>query len=313
MSDGSAPRTRPATRTLAWDHVSLEVPSNWELAAYRFPGGGVTRIELEDEYAVRLEAEWTRTRRERHVRRLMRRYEERSGELTKKAHERHVVEGLPTGWSATRYEFNPTDARTRNAGLKVARRGLVTALYVHPDRRLVAFLLVHFLPGDAEDPDDLARLLARRFAYLGETPLVRWQVYDLSFDLPTDFALEGTLFDIGAKLLIFTWRLRRFYLWQFSCADVFIKEGTSLERWFAGYLNSFPHVKGFRFSPAEGGGISWKRRFPALIAHREELARWCFRHEVRCHHDRERNRVIAWLFSHRRPEDLEVIPPALRL
>ena len=220
----NAPRTparspTPARRSIAWDHVAVSVPGNWELAAYRFPSSTVTRIELEDEYAVRLEAEWTRPRRKRHVDRLMKRYTEQTQALTTRAHEQAPLKDLPAGWSATRYIFRRTEA---DEGLTVTHRELATAVYAHPEGRLVAFFLVHFLPDDPEDPEDIVRLLARDSAYLGDAPMVRWEVYDMAVEMPREFLLENTFFDIGSKLLVFRWRGRRFYLWQFSCADMFV-------------------------------------------------------------------------------------------
>ena len=304
-------------RSLAWDQVSFSIPSNWELAAYRFPTTHVSRVEIEDEYTTRMEAEWTLSARPRHVAQLMKRYKERVGTLTKKAHDRAEVSGCGYGWTMVRYSFKRTEPDKTGKQLEVVERELVTGVFVDPGGKVSAFVLLHFLPDDEEDPVEAARLVARDFAYQAEgdaaAGCVRWRVYDLDFEMPREFVLENTRFDIGAKLFAFRWRSRRLQLWQFSCADVFLKPGVKLEEWVAGYLNTHARLKGIAFWPGEKKeALSWRRRFPHVFAHGDEIVRWCFRYAARYRHDAKANRVVAWVFSHRSEADLEALPAWLK-
>lgn len=299
-------------RTIAWDGISFRVPGNWELALYKFLRRGVTRIEIEDEFAVRLEAEWIRPRRSLDMPNILERYEASAKNLTMKADRSRAIDDLPGGWHATHFAFSETvpDRKARN--LRVVKHGLITAFYLAPGSTLFCFVLIHFLPEDREDPEKVMRLVASEFReHPGSAP-APWQLFDIAFELPRDFLLESTRFDIGAKLMIFRWRWRRFCLWHLSCADRFLKEGANLAEWVAGYLNDARVFRGGAFRVGADGRVAWKRRRRHLVGHREEIARWCFRYEVRYRVDRERNQLIFWVFHYRRPEDLQAIPAALR-
>jgi len=141
---------------------------------------------------------------------------------------------------------------------------------------------------------------------------VPWELFDISFELPCGFLLENTLFDIGSKLMVFRWKLRRFHLWHFSCADMFLKDDVIISEWLAAHINDARRIQGIVFSAGDDGSVVWQRRRRHLIAHRDELSRWCFKYDVRYRYDREKNQLIAWVFSYRRPEDLDIIPPSLR-
>ncbi|MBN1671997.1 MAG: hypothetical protein JXR37_13240 [Kiritimatiellae bacterium] len=303
----------PAPKRIAWDRVSFLIPANWEIGLYKFLKKGVTRIEVEDEYAVRLEAEWIRPRRPLQMRNIMKRYERASRELTLKADERKGIEPLPHDWYATHYIFRETvPAASGGKGLEIKRHDLVTAFYLCPRSELFGFFILHFLPGDPEDPVRTMRLIAREFRHHKGRGLVPWRLFDIAFEVPHDFVLENTQFDVGAKLMVFRWKLRRFYLWVFSCADMFLKDGVVMEEWVAGYLNGFAHIYGPAFHPGANGAIEWKRRRKWWVAHRDEIARWCYRYKARCRRDEETNQLIAWVFNYRRHDDLHVIPEAFR-
>ena len=301
------------SKRIAWDAVSFLIPANWELALYKFLKKGITRVEIEDEYAVRMEAEWIRPTKRLHMNTILARYEQRSRKLTMRASHRKPIEGLPAGWIATHYTLSETVPNTkRKTGLQVVKHGLVTAFYLSPDSRFFAFVILHFLPDDKEDPAAVTSLVASEFRQHLDGPLVPWQLYDIAFELPRDFLLESTLFDIGSKLMAFRWNRRRFYLWHFSCADMFLKEGIVPEKWAAGHLNDFRRIRGGKFFVDSGGQIRWRRRRRHLIAYRDEIAHWCFKYEARCHIDPEKNQLVAWVFHYRRQADLGVIPESLR-
>ena len=292
-------------RRLAWSGLSFGVPSNWELAVYRFLRRGVTRIELEDEYAVRLEAEWTRSRKALDLRRIMKRYEDASKPLTLKSDDQQAVAGLPGGWHATRFVFKETGPAGGGGDLKIVRHELVTAFYLCPQSALFCFFILHFMPGDTEDPVTIVRQLAATLQDHGADDWTPWQLFDLAFRLPREFALERAEFDIGAKLMVFAWRRRRYFLWHFSCADVFLKGGVTPAEWACGYLNGSRLLRGAVFHPDGRGGIACRRRRPFFFGHREEIARFCFRYQVVCRLVEPDNKLVVSVFHYRRETDLE--------
>ena len=302
------------TKRIAWDSVSFAVPKNWELAVYRFLKRGVTRIEIEDEYAVRLEAEWIRPRKRLTAKSILSRYERSAKKLTRKADRRESMADLPRGWHGTLFAFReiiPTRRKTR--GLSVVRHDLVTAFYLCPQSSLFCFMLLHFLPQDEEDPKAILRLLTESFRHHDSEELAPWSLFDIAFTVPRDFRLESTSFDIGAKQMVFRWKLRRFHLWHFSCADMFLTDGVVMEEWVTGHVNGYGGFKGVVFFPGTDGEILWRRRRRHPLGHRDEISRWCFRYRARCRYDQDRNQLVAWVFNYRRPEDLRVIPEDLRL
>ena len=300
-----------AAKRIAWDAVSFLIPPNWELAVYKAMRRGVTRVEIEDEYSIRMEAEWVRPGGKLRMENILARYELRSKQLTARADSHEAIEGLPAGWHATHYILSETTTDRKKPGLQIVKHGLVTAFHLCPGTNLFCFLVLHFLPGDKEDPAKVINLVASDFRDHGRSELIPWALYDIAFEVPREFLLENTLFDIGAKLMIFRWKLRRFYLWHFSCADMFIKDGVVPQEWVAAYINDSRLVRGGSFRVGEDGEIAWKRRRRHLIAYRDELARWCFRYKVNWRLDADRNRLIAWVFNYRNPEDLLIIPPCL--
>jgi hypothetical protein len=299
------------TKRIGWDGVSFLIPANWELALYRFLKHGVARIEIEDEYSVRIEIEWFRPQQSVAMSSVLARYEKAARPLTERADRQQKIEGLPPGWMATHYTLKNKFDDPQKKTQVVKTEGLVTAFFLSPSADFFCFLLLHFHWLDKETPADIMKLIASELA-VSKGPLRRWELFDIAFDLPEDFLLENTLFDIGSKLLIFRWQMRRFYIWHFSCADRFLSSDVAMEDWVTGYLNGSRLLRGPRFFPGRNGAIRWKRRRRYPLGHRDEIARWCFRYEARCHLDRARNQLVAWVFSYRKPDDLNRIPPDLR-
>ncbi|MCF7855521.1 MAG: hypothetical protein K9N51_12035, partial [Candidatus Pacebacteria bacterium] len=64
---------RDNTRRIAWDGVSFQVPATWDMGGYEFRKRR-TYLELEDDYTVRMEAEWTRLKRRPGIQRVRERY-----------------------------------------------------------------------------------------------------------------------------------------------------------------------------------------------------------------------------------------------
>jgi hypothetical protein len=301
------------SKRIAWDGISFLIPDNWELAIYKYLKKGVVRLEIEDEYAVRMEAEWIRPKRKLQMEHILARYEKKTKRLTSNAHHRKPIKGLPNGWAATHYTFAETvPKRNQRKGLQVVKHSLVTAFFLAPDSKLFCFVMLHFLPEDKEKPAEITRLVASEFRHHFDDPLTPWQLYDIAFEVPPGFLLENTLFNIGSKLMIFRWKQRRFYLWHLSCTDMFLKEDTQIEEWLAAHMNDARAVVGGSFFVDGERQIRWRRKRRHFLAHRDELSRWCFKYKAAWHLDREKKQLIAWVFSHRKPQDFEIIPEALR-
>lgn len=308
LTDVSGCFTRPVpsgTRRLAWEGISFCVPANWELAVYEHPGKGVTRMEIEDEYAVRLEAEWTRSGTALNLDTIMKRYEAASKPLTVKAEEQNTIDGLPTGWYATHFVLRETHGDGEQ--LSIVRHDLVTVFHLSADARLFCFFLIHILPGDNENPKALTTLLAQTFEDHQDASLVPFSLFDIQFRMHRDFKLEKAAFDIGMKHMLFLWERRRLFLWVFSCADVFLSDDMPPEQWAVGYLNSYSGIKGPIFR-TQDGAIRWRRSGMYWPGHYHELFRGCLRYEVLHHWNRASNQLWLAVFHHRRQSDLEMLP-----
>jgi hypothetical protein len=108
--------------------------------------------------------------------------------------------------------------------------------------------------------------------------------------------------------MAFKWKLRRYFLWHFSCADVFLKDGVSPAEWACGYMNGARLMKGPVFYPDGKGGIGWRRRRPYLLGHREEIATLCYRYNVGCRLLKAENKLVVWAYHYRREDDLKLLP-----
>ncbi len=298
-------------RRIAWDGVSFCVPKNWELAVYKGLRRGGTRVELEDEYSIRLESEWIRGGKTLKLKGIMKRYEAASKPLTLKADEQMDVGELPPGWHATHFVFKETGADASGDGLEVLHHNLVTAFYAAPDASIFGFFLLHFMPEDTETPETLIQQLAATFQDHGHEARVPYQLFDIAFQFPRDWRLEKTQFDIGMKLMLFTWRLRRCYLWHISCTDILLKGGQTPAEWACGHLNGARLLKGPRFHPDGEQRIRWQRRKPFLLGHREEIATLCYKYDVGCHLIEAESKLIVWACNYRTESDIETLPPPL--
>jgi hypothetical protein len=302
------------TRRIAWDDIAFEVPANWELAAYHYARGDLVQLSLEDELAVRMEVEWIRPQSRRDIRRMMQSYQQSARKLTSRAATSGPVEGLKEGWSGAIYTIRESAVGYTSGSLRDVEHVMVTASFCCPEDSLICFIKLHFLPGDHESPEGLLQLISASFRHFRDTPMIPWELYDIEFDLPRHFVLERTHFDIGAKLMVFRWKHCRLHLWHFSCADMFLKEGTTVQEWVTGYLNGFGGIKGPVFSLGPDGEIQWRRRARYGLAHREEASRWCRNYRIGYRRDLERNQLVVWVYNFRSPRDLAMLPatPASR-
>lgn len=307
--DGRYKRELPVGwRRIAWNGVSFGIPANWELAVYEFPRRDLSRIELEDECSARMEAEWMQGQSQRRLVHAMERYAKTTKSLTLKSVDRVDVEGLPSTWNATRFILRESGVDARSGGLAVSGHELVTAFYRCPRQSMFCFLVLHFAPDDPEKPDETTQRIAATFQDHHAERAVPWQLFDIAFATPPEFRLEKATFDIGNKRMVFKWHGRRFYLWHFSCVDMFLKENVTPAEWSAAYLNRFGGLPGPLFEADGKGGIKWRRRRPHVFGHRSEIAHWCFRYAIGCYRLEARSQLVVWVFHHRHPDDPRILP-----
>ncbi|MBT7702379.1 MAG: hypothetical protein HN700_18980 [Verrucomicrobia bacterium] len=299
-------------RRIAWQGISFMVPANWDMAVYKSLRRGGHRVELEDEYSIRLESEWIRAHKKQlKLKRIMKRYEDAAKPLTLKADDYHDVPDLPAGWHATHFIFKETAPDASGDKLEIVQHDLVTAFYLCPESSIFGFFLLHIMPEDREEPVALVQRLAASFQDHGKDARLPYELFDIAFRIPRKWALIQTQFDIGVKLMVFTWRLRRCYLWHFSCADIFLKDGQTPAEWACGYLNGARLLKGPVFYPDGDEAIRWKRRKPFLFGHREEIATLCYKYDVGCRLIEAENKLIVWACNYRSENDLDTLPAPL--
>lgn len=300
-------------RRLSWNGISFAIPDNWELALFRFLKRNATRIEIEDEYSVRMEVEWIyREKGDLDYKTIIKRYEKASKGLTVKADDKIEIKDLPAGWHATNFLFKETGKQQSKGKLEVIEHGLLTAFYCCPDNSLFCFFLLHFMPEDNENPEELIRNIAKSFENHTMNPVIPWKLFDISFEMPREFKLDHTAFDIGSKMMRFKWWGRRLHLWYFSCADIFLKEAKSPDHWAAGYLNGYSKIDGIRFRMDDNGRIVWRRKKLHILGHRNEIARWCFKYSVGYKILKEENKMLLWVYNYRKASDLELLPKQFR-
>lgn len=276
------------TNRFAWDGFSLPVPHDWNLSDYSLRRD-VSRIEMEDDKAVRLEMEWMRTRTPIKRSTLQKRCARVARDLTEAGAESAVVDDLPDGWTAVMYSM--PDGKY-----------LLTAYRLMPGCPFFCLLQLHFQSASRREPPRMIRQIASGFQIHEKGP-IPWEFYDIAFRVNREFKLVNTSFHAGRKLMAFEWRLRRLHIWFFSLADTVLKQ-KPLEEWCAEFLNGFKGIQGPRFIPGRQGEILTRFSFRYPFGQFEEILRWCFRYRVRCMHVPEKNRIVLYVFNYRKDADL---------
>jgi hypothetical protein len=294
------------SRRLAWNGISFCVPQNWEIASYANLSKGITRVVAENEYTMRLETEWVYSNMKIDLEKIMKSYQEASKALTLHADSQHALNDLPEHWNATHFVFKETSTENGQE-LKVFSHELVTIFYTCPHKSLFCYFILHFLPENPENPIQTTQELVHSFenhAPQNETP---WQLFDAQFKMPKSFKLTKTVFDIGSKLMAYEWDMRRFYIWHFSCADMFLKEDLTPEKWVLGLLKAFRTVRGIKYYSKSAGEITWKRKWLHPVGHFDEIIRACFQYKIGFHLDKEKNQLVVWLYHYRNKRDLDFL------
>lgn len=278
-----------STRTFAWDGFSFQTPNDWNLSEYSMRRD-VSWIRMEDDIAVRLEMEWTRSRRPLDVERIRKRLAVVAKSLTSVGADTSPVDDLPKGWSAFLYSLSDG-------------RHLLAAFRLIPDSGFFCLFKLHFESASRREPLRLVRLITATFR-IHEAMTIPWKVFDVGFQLNREFRLIATSFQAGRQLMIFEWRLRKLHLWFFSLADLILK-GKSTKVWCVDFLDGFKGFPGAKFQTGDQSGVILARRrgyYP--LGHIEEIVCWCFRYQARCMHLIEKNQIALWVFQYRAERDL---------
>ena len=280
-------RIEASTRRFAWDGFSFDAPSTWDLAHYTFDRR-TAGLRMEDETAVRLDLEWMRPPVPMDAARVRQRYAKVTAEWSGLAETVVSIEGLPEGWIAVHY-------------LLPGGRSLVVAYWPAPRTRFFCALRLHFGPVGRRKPVRIAKDLIGSFV-LHETDSVPWVFYDVSLHIHRRFRLVRSSLQAGQKLMVFEWRLRQLYLWQFSLAHLLLK-GRAPEAWAAEFLGHLKEARAATFSAGPHGRIesARKRRYP--IGRYEEIGRWCFHYQAECRHVADQNMLQLLLFNFRSESD----------
>lgn len=305
----STHQTDPSYRRIAWDRVSFCVPEEWELTSYRWPDKGQTRIELEDDCHVCLTGEWQWSDNPKVMKEFLKGLEARNGKLSQRADHKVAVEGLSGNWSAFVYHFNRTVPNDDKSEMTVDKQQVFDATYTTKD--FAASFQIRRSDGFRLSLEEMGQAFVKDFQlHTGAT--VPWELFDVAIDMPKEFILANAQIGIGSKELTFEREKRTFKLWFLSCADVLLNDADSLEKWCCGFLNSQAKIRSMVFKPTTTGGVVAKRRFPMMISHMRDLSSWCFKWKVSIAHDKERNRIVIWVYHYRKKDDLRWLPDWLK-
>ena len=283
MSETPQTTSIPNVRTLAWDGVSFDVPVEWELAHFQRRKRAM-RIEVEDRYELRLEAEWLRPKRKPDVDEVQRRYDRMTRQWTSEAKEHHPAEDLPDDWIAT--QFVMEDGRR-----------FITAFYLPADGGLFAYFVIHFEPESEETPGDVLRLLISSLRR-HDGDVKPWRLYDIGFNLPERFKLRNARFETGLKVMTFNWGFRELHLFHVSLADR-VTKGLGVEEWAPAFLQSRRLYRGVRFVAGQTDEIVVQKNRLNIIGRYDEIGRMCFSYEARHRLLRDRNQIVVWLLHYR--------------
>lgn len=275
----------------AWQGYSCDIPADWNLAEYKVVAG-VACARLHDDFNRRLDFEWVNARRPIRMEVIRRRYDNIASAMRASGAQAENIEDMPGGWSACLYSM-PDGKR------------LVAAFKLVPESNFFCLLKMYFEKAGKREADRIVRRIAGTFR-LYEHGLVPWAVYDVSFQLRHELKLGATSFQAGRKLLVFEWRLRRFYLMFFSLADLLCKD-RPMEKWCAGYLNGFKGISGVKFAEGGEGEIAALHNWWRFLGNVEPVTRGCLRYKAWCRLLPDKNQIFLGVLNYRRHEDISFL------
>ena len=279
-----------STHRFAWDGFSFQTPQDWNLSEYLIQREA-SWVRMEDDNAIRLEMEWTRSRRPLDMERIQKRFTAVSKSLMAEDAETQRVPDLPEAWSAFLYSM--PDGRR-----------LLAAFRFVPGSDFFCFFKLHFEGVSLREPPRIIRLIASTFQLHAQN-VIPWEFFNIALQLNREFRLLATSFQAGRQLMIFEWRRRKLHLWFFSLADLMLRD-KSMEAWCIDFLGGFKGIPGAQFEAGDQRGVILaRRRRRYLLGHSEEIARWCFRYQAHCVHLAAKNQVALWVVQYRTDADLD--------
>lgn len=288
---------RRQMQRFGWDGLSFDVPGGWELALHQ-ARKRVSRIELEDETALRLQMEWTRPGSPPDLSRIRSRYLRAAKALSDQSDEDFVVDGLPDGWMG--FGYCMPDAPL-----------LIVAYYAEPAGKLFCMFRLFFPADGRKRAARTLQDLAGSFVYSERGPVL-WAFYDVCFTLDAGFRLMTTAMQAGRKTMVFNRGLRRFLIWHVSLADMALRDRTPAT-WAAEFLNRSKLVRGPVFEADGRDGVRVRRSWWHPLGHMDELGRLCFRYRAGCQHRETANQLVVWVYQFRWPGDLAAWEQSFRL
>jgi len=279
-----------AVHRFAWDGFSFLMPADWNLSAYHF-GYGDSHVEIQDDFALRLQFDWIRSDKPLNQLRLMEKYDRACSRMEDGAEGKEDIHpGIP-GWHGALFALPE-------------KQKFVVAVYVSPDGLFFGLLRLFCDMTGKRQPKEILDGIVSSFA-LHDGPLRPWDVYGLSIELDRRFRLALTTLQAGSQLLQFQWRRRRLLVWNVAMAEWIIRQKPAGE-WAAEFLGKVRSLEGVRFSSADGKSISCMRRrmrFP--VGHFEDVARLCYRYRAFVWHVPERNTITICVYHYRRDGDID--------
>jgi hypothetical protein len=273
----------------AWDGISFDVPETWNLSDYRIRPKG-SHLEMEDDYYLRLHLEWIRPQQNIKPSIIEKKWVKVGRMLIEDGAQVAVIEDVPANWSTVMYSLPDNEH-------------LVCAYYLLPDKHFFCFSQVHFYEASKREPRRVIKKMISSFK-LHNDKIRPWQVYDVGFNLNSDFHLVNTSLQAGQKLLVFEWRLRRLYLCFISLADVILKN-KSPASWSADFLNKSRILNVPKFLVDQNNSVIATRKGRYPLGHFEEIGRMCFKYYVDYIHLPKQNQLVLLVFNYRKKTDLQ--------
>lgn len=278
-----------AWRDIAWKGIALPVPADWDLSGYRTVRK-VERILLEDMVAVRARIEWVAAK-ENDAPSLRQAYARRLGRSRNSLRAEEPIEDFPKNWLATQ-------RRLDGGGF------ILTALSIQPGFPFHGLLRLY---GGASDParDWISRLrvMVEGMRFYTEAEPIPWRVFDLAVRVPGRFELTETSFLAGRKMMGFSYRLRRLWIWRLSLLNRLLRNQSAAEV-LAELLNRQKSLAGVRFVVESGDRLVARRRALHPFGLAEEIGRGCFRYRAEYRLDPANNAMLAYVYQYRGASDL---------
>lgn len=285
----------PALHRFSWDGLSIEIPTDWNLAHYRFSRSG-SQVRLEDDESLRLQMDWIHTRRPVSSNTLEQRVARQSRAVAAAAIKSIPVPNMPAAWSAR---------------LHTLPDGRHLAIASRLSRNQCTVVVLQLLAEREPEPATMRRLRAVTASFVHhEGTTIPWRVYDVAFDLPRQWWLIDTAFAAGSKRFLFQLRLRRLHIWQCAVASIALR-GRTPAQFAVDLLRTHRPLRNHRFIALDQHRLALdpRRRWPILPA--DDLGRACLRYSGSCILLPNQDSLFLSLFNYRTPSDIAALRPHL--